>query len=103
MRVGDARARPEVVAAHDRRGAVARGVQALDRLVVLVEHPGVLVGDEAAAGADVAGQHLARVVGRLVDRAQARVHLVVGIAQRPVVRRLAAPVVGVDALARRAR
>ena len=61
-RVGDARPRPEVVAAHDRGGAVAGGVEALDGLVLLVEHPGVLVGDEAAAGADVAGQHLAGVV-----------------------------------------
>ena len=102
-RVGDARARPEVVAAHDRGGAVAGGVEPLDGLVVLVEHAGVLVGDEAAAGADVAGQHLAGVVGRLVDRAQAGVHLAVGIAQRPVVGGLAAAVVGVDALARRAR
>ena len=32
----------------------------VDRLALLVEHAGVLVGDEAAAGADVAGQHLAR-------------------------------------------
>ena len=54
-KVGDARPRAEVVAAHDRGGAVARGVEPLDRLVVLVEHAGVLVGEEAAAGADVTG------------------------------------------------
>ena len=64
----------------------------------LVDDLCVLVGEEATAGADVARHDLDRVVRRLVDRAEAGMHLVVGVAQRPVVGGLAPAVVGVDAL-----
>ena len=64
---------------------------------LLVQYPGVLVGEDATAGADVAGHDLDCVVGRLVDGSQARVHPVVGIAERTVVGGLTSPVVGVDA------
>ncbi len=52
-RVGDARTRPQVVTPHDGGGAVPGGVQPLDGLALLVEHPGVLVGEQATARADV--------------------------------------------------
>ena len=72
--VGDAGAGSEVVAAHDGGGAVAGGVEALDRPVVLVDHLRVFVGDEPAAGADITWHHLDRVVRGFVDRAEAGVH-----------------------------
>ena len=101
--VGDAGAGAEVVPAHHRRRAVPGRVQAGDRLHRVVEHAADLVGDQTAARADVGRQHLHRVVGRLVERPEARVQPASRIAERPVVRGLAAAEVGVDAVARRAR
>ena len=44
----------------------------------LVEDPGVLVGHQAAAGADVTGHDLDGVERGFVDRPEAGMHLVVG-------------------------
>ena len=69
--VGDAGAGSEVVAAHDGGGAVAGGIQAVDRPVVVVDHLRVLVGQEATAGADITRHDLDCVVRGLVDGAEA--------------------------------
>ena len=49
--------------------AESRFAASSKELLVLVEDACVLVGDQPAARADVAREHLARVEGRLVDRA----------------------------------
>src|ERR1700761_292830 len=77
----DARAGPGVRVPHDRRGGVARRVQALDRLPVGVDDPPFDVGDDAARGAHVTGVDLHRVERGLGHRAEARVLLVGEIAE----------------------
>src|SRR4051794_21508141 len=82
--------------AHDGGGDVACCVEALDGPVVLVDDPRVLIGHQAAARADVTGHDLDRVVRRLVDRAEARMHRAMRVAETSVVRRLATAVLRVD-------
>ena len=64
------------------------------------EHLGVLVGDHSPAGADVGRKHPGRVVRGPIERTHRGVGLVSRIAEADVVRRLAAPEVGVQSLGR---
>src|ERR1700743_257566 len=96
--VGEASARAQVVSPHHRRRDVPGGIQAVDHTLVRVEDLRVLVGDDAAARADVRGHHPGRVVGRLVEGTQCRVRAMPGVPQAVVVGRLAAAEVGVKSL-----
>src|SRR6202012_4277708 len=63
-----------------------------------VEDLRVLVGDEPSTRSDIGGNNLRGVVRRLVERPDRGVRAVPGITQAVVVRRLAAPEVGVETL-----
>lgn len=64
---------PRIDATRYRCGAIARGVETQDRAAIRFQDAAVLVGDEAAIGADVAGKHAHGVEGRPIDRAEAGV------------------------------
>jgi len=95
---GDGRAERDaaarVVAAHDARRVVARRIEPGDRPAVLTQDLGILVAAQAREGAEVAHHHLDGVVGRRLQRRDAGVRLVLGVAQRAVVGGAAAPVLG---------
>ena len=74
-----------------------------DHRSVGAQHPGVLVGDEAALGAEVAGDDLDGVERALVDGVQRAVRLDRRVGVVLVVGALAAVEVLVDAGARRSR
>ena len=69
-----------IVAAHDARHVVAGGIEARDRLAVLVERAGVFVGPDAGIGAEIADHHLDRVKRPVLDRRDAGVRAVQRIA-----------------------
>jgi hypothetical protein len=89
-----------VVAAHDAGGVVAHRVQAGDGPVVGAQHARVLVGGQAGEGADVAHHQADGVERAVLQRRQAGVGAVVGVALVAVVGLAALAEVGVLAAAR---
>src|SRR6266545_1201123 len=69
-----------IVAAHDARHVVAGGIEARDRLTVLVQRTGVFVGPDAGIGAEIADHQLDRVEWPVLDRRDAGVRAVQRIA-----------------------
>src|SRR6267142_3412143 len=89
--VAECQRRPErdagagIVASHDARHVVAGGIEPFDRTIIGVECAGVLVGLDAAIDAEIADHHFDRVEGPVLDRREAGVRSMQGIALKPVV------------------
>src|SRR5579872_2250686 len=77
----DRRAGPEILAAADIDRVVADSVEPNDHAVVLAQYPRMSVGDEPAAGTDVAGIDLDRVEGWFSDSAECGIWLCAGVAE----------------------
>src|SRR6266542_2884516 len=96
-RDAELRARPGIFAAHYRLHVVAACVEAVDRLIGVVEHATVAVGAQAKACAERRRIDLNGAERRLFDRAEARVGLMGSIAVETVVTVVALAELGINA------
>src|SRR4051812_29392734 len=67
--------------AHDRIHVIAAGIKPGDAAAVLAQHLRMLIGDEAATGADVARKHLDRIEWRLRHGPDAGIGAMSGVAE----------------------
>src|SRR5260370_40970826 len=92
-------ARTRIGAVHDRVHIVAAGVKLADRGSATVQPSAVLVGEQARRGSEVARIDRDGIERRLFDRRNARVWLVVRIAEIALIGIAAAAELGIDSMA----
>jgi hypothetical protein len=76
-----------VVAAHHARHVGTGGVKARNRVAILVQHTRVSIGHQASEGTGAAWQNLDCVEGPVLDRRDAGIGLVIGIASIAIIGR----------------
>src|ERR1700694_4053130 len=76
---------PRIVSVHDRTHIVAAGIEPRDHSTVFSQNPGVAIRPEANSGAEIGRMDAKRVEWRLLDRRDARVRRMAGIAEMALV------------------